>query len=1613
MIKRVLKNKLVALGYAATFVENKIREFNISVDTSKYTENDLIQKIKVIVYDKPTAEIPSFFLNVKGDLVEKFLFDGKLNTLSKFSVIGSQISLLDYSVCEKLCIIGITKELDILILMYMPSKETSNRYFGKTYEDLLAEDRENIASDYMEALTGRLSNANAKDIIYVLLTEFVIDTILIENSNPKLKLYDNAYKFAENFTNYEYKYINRRINRIEFVEKYIDIKMSGFGVEIGNISNNPYLLLKEVNNNPNFYLNRPTYVWNRLNSRGQEEIAIFTSIESYSQNTFRELVEEQRGVELEQIAEKLTNQFSNEVGYAISKDYILSVLKKLNKELLILPIDFIRSSTSENFDYIEPLSYRFNVIKDKKEFESMLYNSIDDNLNGRYRYRFVEKLSGIYITVGNKLNYTDLNGKIIRKQSVADFNVNFNAAIIKRETLIDERSIPQLLGFMYKDINTKGTDMLPVPSVEIVFYFPEVNAIGKDVEMYNGTAVDVARGDGFTAFYDIGKVQQNNITKPKNPNEKFITVKYVNSNGEILKENIIKDVMIGTTYIPEIIPIINDREGKEWICEPNQLLSLNVSNDNSKNEIEVRYIKKNAKVVINYINRNGAELRAPIIKNMQVGEIYDMDSAKKYTDQSKVEWNLYQSKPSRFIVSDDESTNILTLVYDVIKADVFVYYQNKKGQELRHSDKFSAVAYKEFSPEIFDKLTSEDGLVWQYAQDSKSKIYVSESELNSVTLLYDELKKRVITKYVDENGKKIKDDLVEIIQVGKEIEARHESIYIDMTARRWKFNKINKTKIKVSENEEDNVFIITYEKVFANVIISMTNENGQRIKDDLIEKAQIGSLYEPVAIKEIEDNSGKYWICVEENKSLKIDESEFNNTISYKYKPLITTVYTQYIDVEGNFLLPQKEKQVQAGSVLIPEFINDLQGNDQRSWVLSQNNIKDFKVKKHKEENIIKIHYDKKLIDICLAFKDLQGNSLKKELFVKAHLGSEFKATTYEKITSDNGERWALTRTEPSRLFVKENSKFTLLYDEIKAKVIVKCINISDSKSIIDDVEFISKLGGVYVPNIKSKIVDKQKRRWAYAGEPGLSIIAKENEQENIITLKYEPDKANIKIRYLNKNQQMVHSDVVKAEQIGSEVAIKEFEKVFEEDGLGWKLKNISRKTLVVDEDEEKNIVNCEYEPLIVPVTTRYIDEDINEIAASKIDNIQVGEKFNAIIIPRITDSLGKLWVYSNIKLVELTVKENENNKVNIKYLPLKKKVTEKFLNIENEVLIKDAVSEIQVGDFYSLNKKQRISDSSGKSWIYQKSTNEKIKVNEDESKNIIINYYDKELIPITIKYQTIDGKTLDDDKLLNLQIGSEYTIKPKDIIEDSNKLSWILSKNNELKVKISKEPDKNIFIISYEPYMVNVYDKYINEATNQEIIPPTVTKHQVGSKYLVTVKNDIVDQFGAHWVHAAKSETKIFSSSYKVEPITVIKEEARNITIVKYKPKLADVTIKYQDPLGRQIKTEETKKLQVGTKFNENILLKLVDNLGNKWTYNPHSNSNITISENSEENTVILAYEEEKGTVTFKYLDKIGNELREQTKKLIQIGNIYVPQFDTVITDPNGCVWEYSERNI
>ena len=124
------------------------------------------------------------------------------------------------------------------------------------------------------------------------------------------------------------------------------------------------------------------------------------------------------------------------------------------------------------------------------------------------------------------------------------------------------------------------------------------------------------------------------------------------------------------------------------------------------------------------------------------------------------------------------------------------------------------------------------------------------------------------------------------------------------------------------------------------------------------------------------------------------------------------------------------------------------------------------------------------------------------------------------------------------------------------------------------------------------------------------------------------------------------------------------------------------------------------------------------------------------------------------------------------------------------------------------------------------------------------------------------------------------------------------------------------------------------------------------------------------------------------------------NINVyIKYNPKLVEVTIKYQNTLGEIIKRENVIQVQIGTEYTADAEDRIVASNGSKWMYNTNSKNTIKIDPDKEKNIILLTYEEQKASVTFRYQDEYGTRLKKPNRKLVQSGSTYVPQFENVIS--------------
>ena len=1615
-VLNVLKEKLNTLGYNETISNSVLSKFDIAlIENSMLDVENIRDFITVEEYDEPNIEIIRMFLNINNDMLQCEVLEGDIHITATESAIGTRFAVADYTLSMRNVIIGVTNDFKIKIIMYKPTSKVQNLYNGLSYEKIFKKERDEITLDYYEPFleaasrNGRASERKVREIFALLVSDFVIDEIAIKDLNPRFKMYDNEYKYAENLYSYSIRYINIKNNRIEFIEKDSNIKMCSKNVQIGCLNNDPYIKIDKQLPDVDFPLNTVSYYWVKASKGVQEQLAVFVSPKVYEQAMFSEL--KKNDPRIETLARDITRMFRKETEQGVEFEDVRNVLEKLNFELMFPSVDIIRANMPTKTDQIEPIKYKYKIVTDPAEFEEKLYISIEDHMARRYKYRLVENVLEDLTTIGNKLEYTDEKGVMVRKQSVADFNVNSPAVVIRRETFIDQDGIPDLLGYIYEDMKYYGTDALPVPNIEVVFYMPPLDSDRSTVVMYNGTSLD----------FSIDNISKQNLFNAEQgggsyviggevlPGSTKVTVRYVNSKNEILKENVIGNVFPKTSYLPDAIPIINDKEGKEWVLENTNILPTVLSADANANIVELKYVEKYSRVSISFINREGKKIVEDKQEIVQVGSNYDFSMKEVCRDSHGEEWKLINSRPSKLIVGEAEERNKIILIYDIERADVVINYVNKNGVQIAEPKILQAAVDKVYKADVIPYITDSTGLGWNYIEGSNCTVLVKSGVQNEITLVYEAAKRKVVTRIRNLQNSPLIDDEVVFVQVGKKYNVNFEKVIIDFECKEWIHSRSVSEEIIVSEDESKNIVEAIYEPRLSRVSIRFISTDGRQIRESAVKQAQVGARFNAEGVREISDSFGKIWTAKETGRGIVISDDERENSVTLTYEPLMSKVTVKYFDAESNQLIEPKFETLQVGSKYKNTPMLKITDNSGKRWIVDESKIPEIVVKKQMEENVVSVYYDKENTGVTLTFYDAYANKLKEPQIVQAQIGAQFDSTLYLKITDMQGTRWMLESSEPKNLMVRENgNNFKLIYGEVKAKVLVKHMDVNTQKSIIEDVVTTVKLGGIFVPNIMQKVLDKRKYQWKYIGDENISIVTKENEQENIIILNYDEDRADVILKYENAKGETLRNDSVKQVQIGKEMKVEPIMKFNDNNGLGWRYTNSSCDTKLIKADD--NIIISYYEPLKSKVQTKYISDEGKEIVPYHEDIIQVGKKFTPNLLDKVSDVSEAVWKFIDVSHKEIIVKE-EVNVIECKYEKLISEITVNYLNEQEELIAEPLKAKRQVGTVVETKVETGYTDKEGKAWIFDHIDNKKIRIQEEADKNIINVFYKKELVDVKLCFFGAGLQTIRPPRIIKAQIGSIYIAKPDSIIIDDKSLGWDLREDLIPKFKVNRNPGDNIVNISYDKYLVDVIVQFLDDS-GKHVIEPEVTKHQVGTTFMPEIKDYIEDKQGREWIYALKIANKIFTTTQKVEPITVNESAGKNIIKLCYKPSMNKVIIKYKDPMGADIRMQKEMEAQIGSEFTPDILESIVAAGNIKWVYNPNSKSTIKISKDASKNIVNLAYEEQKAPVIYVYKDEHNNVLIDNKKQLAQIGSTHTVNPENVIEGKDGRVWEYKTKN-
>lgn len=939
-MKLKLKEKLLELGYSQSYIENNLKALEEYLKEEKFWKKE--ENISVEKYQQPTEEIPKFFLNV-GDIFEKILvFDGNIHSVYKENSLNDSIQFADYSLCDKICLIGIFKNKKIKILYYEPNDFTITNFKSQTYEMAFEKKRESVEKGYVSALNKK-NNKNTRNVIKLLETEYVLDYILLYDLNPKIKILNTADEFAEAITSFTYFYMNNF--ELKKLEKNLVAKKLGSGVNLGNITNNPLASLKDSSQLADFPLDKLSYVWLTKDLEEEEVLLVYTAEDCLSYPKYSAYKEENCESSFLEYVEDIRLQFTATVGYDISKDYLIKVFKKLNYSILFPPIETIKKYLPEENEEIKAITYKYKVVSSKDEFEKELYIQSEDSFTGKFKFIFVEDLFGIYNKIGRKLS------GVPEPVNKADFNVSANAAIIKKETYVSRSMIKSLEN--QNKIDKELIYKLPFPNVEVVFYFPPQYEISPNVKMYNGSNVAI--------LLDDLKVEtiNNNEEKAKNVEQFEIEIQYLDDNGNEIIHPVRRKIDKNIEELFDEYEYIMDTNGDKWKCQENLKESFEVLKKLDKNILTLTYgrVIPNLKIISQTIY--GETLKEEFVM-VYDGELYTIKTLPNLTDKKGLLWQPEDSEELDVCIKKDEVKEII-IKYVELKEKVYVKYQDENDNPIVHDIIYNEQVGKKFDVPLEKFYQDSEGKCWKMQDCDRSSLIVSENkDSNKINVFYKPECIDITIEYHNLEGEEIRSKEVLKLQIGKKIDDVLRNTIKDKRGNIWKIVKNNYDSFVVKKDAINKV-IYYYDIARSNVEIRFCNLQGTIIKSSEIISKQIGNGFVPTPDLFIDDDTKLRWKLQRiEPALLKVKEKD--NLITYWYKPANAEINFLFVDRNGNEIQNGKKDKAQIGSEYIPYSYENTIYQSENVWQLVDILPEKIRVKDDIKENEIHFIYEKRNI---------------------------------------------------------------------------------------------------------------------------------------------------------------------------------------------------------------------------------------------------------------------------------------------------------------------------------------------------------------------------------------------------------------------------------------------------------------------------------------------------------------------------------------------------------------------------------------------------------------------------------------------------------------------------
>ncbi|MGM0123727.1 hypothetical protein IGI37_001101 [Enterococcus sp. AZ194] len=725
-------------------------------------------------------------------------------------------------------------------------------------------------------------------------------------------------------------------------------------------------------------------------------------------------------------------------------------------------------------------------------------------------FAMMDNLISIDVTNFDTSSVTMMSNMFSEDKSLESLDLSsFDTSQVKKDGLSGILSVDYFGKWTLKELTlgpnfnfqqTKDAD-LPLIS-ETDLYTGNWQTIGDGtVEHPNGQTI--WSSDELMINYNGATDAETYVWQPKIAAD--ITVKYQDTNGNKIAEDVVKSGNIGDAYTTE------QKDIKGYTFKEVVGAASGKFTDKAQTVTYV-YTKdpiKAADITVKYQDAEGNKIAEDVVKSGNIGDAYT-------TEQKDIKGYTFKEVVGAASGKFTDKAQTVTYVYtkDPVKAaDITVKYQDTDGNKIAENVVKSGNIGEAYTTEQKDIK----GYTFKEVVGAASGKFTDKAQTVTYVYTKDPVKAADITvKYQDADGNKIAENVVKSGNIGEVYTTEQKDI------KGYTFKEVvGNVSGKFTDKAQTVTYVYTKDPVkAADIIVKYQDTDGNKIAEDVVKSGNIGNAY----TTEQKDIKGYTFKEVVGAASGKFTDKAQTVTYVYTKDPVkAADITVKYQDTDGNKIAEDVVKS----------------GNIGDAYTTEQKDIKGYTFKEvvgaasgkftDKAQTVTYVYTKDpvKAADITVKYQDTDGNKIAEDVVKSGNIGDAY--TTEQK--DIKGYTFKEVVGAASGKFTDKAQTVTYVYtkDPVKAADITVKYQDADGNKIAENIVKSGNIGDAYTTE------QKDIKGYTFKEVVG-AASGKFTDKAQTVTYVYTKDPvkaADITVKYQDTDGNKIAEDVVKSGNIG------------------------------------------------------------------------------------------------------------------------------------------------------------------------------------------------------------------------------------------------------------------------------------------------------------------------------------------------------------------------------------------------------------------------------------------------------------------------------------------------